>query len=138
RQGVQELRNNFNQLGLGVETGIDYPSESIGVVGSNPNPGLMMDYAIGQYDSYTAMQLVQYASTIANGGYRVKPKLVNAIHYPSTQNELSGVYQQVDTEILNEIQMTESELKRVQTGFWKVFNESGGTGYFHWANKKYR
>ena len=41
------------------------------------NPGLLLDYSIGQYDNYTPIQLVQYAATIANGGKKVQPKLVN-------------------------------------------------------------
>src|SRR5699024_10717491 len=108
---------------LGVQTGIDFPSESIGVVGSNPDPGNIMDFAIGQYDDYTAMQLAQYISTIANDGIRVKPKLVNSILYPSVEDELGGVYRQLDTETLNEIEMSAEELKRVQDGMYKVFNE---------------
>ncbi|MFB8734271.1 penicillin-binding transpeptidase domain-containing protein [Bacillus sp. SL00103] len=30
--------------------------------------GLLLDEAIGQYDTYTPLQVAQYMSTIANGG----------------------------------------------------------------------
>ena len=42
-------------------------------------PGFLLDYAIGQYDTYTPLQLAQYMSTIANGGYRMKPQIVQEI-----------------------------------------------------------
>ena len=60
-----------------MSTGIDLPNESIGQVGRTDNiPGFLLDYAIGQYDTYTPLQLAQYISTIANGGYRMKPQIV--------------------------------------------------------------
>src|SRR5690625_243453 len=138
RAGVQELRNNFQQFGLGVNTGLDFPSEGTGYVGKDPNPGLMMDFAIGQYDTYTTLQLAQYVSTIANDGYRVQPKLVKEIRYPSVDETLGAIYQYNETNILNEIEANNDYIKRVQEGFWKVFNERGGTGYHQWANKSYR
>lgn len=138
RAGVQKLRNNFQQLGLGANTGLDFPSEGTGYVGPNPNPGLMMDFAIGQYDTYTTLQLAQYVSTIANGGYRIQPKLVKEIRYPSLDDSLGSIYQHNETHVLNEIEAHQDYIKRVQNGFWRVFNESGGTGYYYWANKSYR
>ena len=41
-----------------------------------------MDIAIGQYDTYSTMQVAQYVSTIANGGYRVQPHIVKEIREP--------------------------------------------------------
>lgn len=38
--------------------------------------GKTLDLAIGQYDTYTPMQLAQYISTVANGGYRIQPHVV--------------------------------------------------------------
>lgn len=115
----QQMRNYFRQFGLGVKTGIDYPYESVGVVGdSNNNPGLLMDYAIGQYDSYTAMQLAQYVSTIANDGYRVRPHFLKEIREPGTSDEqLGSVYRTENTEVLNRIEMDQSYIDRVQQGF---------------------
>src|SRR5690606_14726354 len=60
----QEFRNYFRQFGLGGPTGVDFPYEEPGLVGkSEPNAGLLMDFAIGQYDQYTTLQLAQYVST---------------------------------------------------------------------------
>lgn len=132
------FRNQFRQFGLGSSTGIDFPSEGIGLEESDIKAGKVMDYAIGQADTYTALQLAQYVSTIANDGTRVAPKFVNSIHYPSVNDELAGVFEQNDTKIMNIIDVDENEINRVQTGFYKVFNEPGGTGYGYWANKPYK
>lgn len=138
RQGAQEMRNYFHQFGLGVKTGVDFPFESTGFVGDARLPGNLMDLGIGQYDTYTALQMVQYVSTIANGGYRVEPHLVKEIRYPSIGEELGAVYKVNHPKMLNQIDVNPDYIKRVQNGFWKVFNEAGGTGYRYWAGKSYR
>ena len=74
-EGMTKMRNYFNQLGLGVRTGIDFPFEGTGYEGVASSTGLL-DIGIGQYDTYTAMQMAQYVATIANDGYRVEPHLV--------------------------------------------------------------
>ncbi|HWJ80287.1 MAG TPA: penicillin-binding protein 2, partial [Niallia sp.] len=75
-----KMRNSFNELGLGVRTGIDLPNEMAGFKGQDTQiPGNLMFFSIGQYDTYTNMQLAQYVSTIANGGYRIQPRLLKEI-----------------------------------------------------------
>ncbi|MBQ6484280.1 MAG: penicillin-binding protein 2, partial [Carnobacterium sp.] len=63
-----KLRSYYAQFGLGVPTGIDLPGESTGLPGEQSNAGLALDFAYGQFDTYTTLQLNQYISTIANGG----------------------------------------------------------------------
>ncbi|EPR66047.1 Cell division protein [Cyclobacterium qasimii M12-11B] len=77
------MRNYYSQFGLGVKTGIDLPQESAGMQ-TTPKTvgGLILDLAIGQYDTYTPLQMAQYISVIANGGYRVQPRIVTSIHKP--------------------------------------------------------
>lgn len=138
-EAFQEMRNYFHQFGLGVKTGIDFPFEATGYVGTEAKPGLLMDYAIGQYDTFTTLQLAQYISTIANDGYRVKPYLVKEIRQPTPyENEVGPVYKSTTTQVLNRVQMDDQMIKRVQEGFRRVFQEAGGTGYRHWANKPYK
>ncbi|MGM8213716.1 peptidoglycan D,D-transpeptidase FtsI family protein [Virgibacillus sp. W0430] len=133
-----EMRSYFHQFGLGVKTGIDFPYEATGVRGTLYKPGLLMDYAIGQYDTFTTLQLAQYVSTIANDGYRVKPYFVKEIREPAIEDgELGPLYKSTNPQVLNRIQMEDSEIKRVQEGFRKVFRESGGTGARYWAGKAY-
>ncbi len=135
--GIQELRNAFNQTGLGVKTGIDYPYEATGVVGSNPIGGQVLDFAIGQYDTYTTLQLAQYVSTIANDGYRVKPHIVKDIHHPSPDKKIGSLYKSNETEVLNKMNITENEINRIQKGFRGAFQSPGGTGSRYWAGKYY-
>ncbi|RWZ60066.1 penicillin-binding protein 2 [Halobacillus fulvus] len=119
---------NFNQFGLGVETGIDFPYEATGFKGDNPGPGQVLDFSIGQYNTYTAMQLNQYVSTIANGGSRIQPRLVKEIHNPPKQGDgLGSLYKGYSPNVLNQVEMDPSYIERVQRGFYQVFHTSQGT-----------
>ncbi len=71
-----KYRSTFNEFGLGVSTGIDLPNESTGLVEAQRTSGKLLDFAIGQADLYTPMQLVQYVSTVATSGKRFAPTLV--------------------------------------------------------------
>ncbi|RFA36399.1 penicillin-binding protein [Virgibacillus dokdonensis] len=123
----QEMRNYFQQFGLGVSTGIDFPYESIGYEGPGiSSAGLLMDQAIGQYDTYTTMQLAQYVSTIANNGYRTKPHFLKEIREPSRSGkQLGSVYRSENTKVLNQIEMKQSYIERVQEGFRQAFQDGG-------------
>ncbi len=79
------MRRYFNQFGLGVKTGIDLPGEIIGWPGQSTLPGHLLDLAIGQFDVYTPIQMAQYVSTIANGGYRIQPHVVKEIREPISE-----------------------------------------------------
>lgn len=139
----QKMRNYYHQFGLGSSTGIDFPFESTGYVGpSKPGtPGIagkFMDLAIGQYDTYTTMQLAQYVSTIANDGYRLRPHLLKEAHNPAPEAEALGpVYQAQNPEVLNRLSMSDSKIKRVQNGFKLVFQSSQGTASRIFASKSY-
>jgi cell division protein FtsI/penicillin-binding protein 2 len=50
-----------------------------------------LDIAIGQFDTYTPLQLAQYVSVIANGGFRVQPRIVTSIHAPVEYAELGRI-----------------------------------------------
>ncbi|WP_112181322.1 peptidoglycan D,D-transpeptidase FtsI family protein [Paraliobacillus zengyii] len=133
----QTLRNYYNQFGLGVETGIDLPYESTGVVGDPDNGGLLLDLAIGQYDTYTTLQLAQYVSTIANDGYRVRPHIVKEVRESNaSKDSLGPVIESFDTDILNRVVMDDSYIERVQEGFKRVVSE--GTASSHWGNNEYK
>ncbi|MFD1363044.1 peptidoglycan D,D-transpeptidase FtsI family protein [Lentibacillus salinarum] len=133
----EEMRNYFGQFGLGVGTGIDFPQESTGYPGPN-EPGKILDLAIGQYDTYTTMQMAQYVSTIANGGYRVRPHFMKEIRNPVPHDEgLGPVHESFNTEYMNRIQMSDSEIERVQEGFRRVFQSPNGTASGHFADKPY-
>ncbi|WP_163970010.1 peptidoglycan D,D-transpeptidase FtsI family protein [Oceanobacillus halotolerans] len=133
----QEMRNYFRQFGLGSRTGIDFPYEATGYVGEK-TAGQLLDFAIGQYDTYTTMQLAQYVATIANDGYRVQPHFLKEVREPTSYDDkLGSVYKRNNTEVLNKVQMDQSYVERVQEGFRQVFQESGGTAASYFADKDY-
>ena len=132
------FRKSLAQFGLGVETGIDLPRESTGVIGMDRSlPGKYLDLSIGQYDNYTTLQLAQYVSTIANGGYRMKPQLVREIRDPSQAEGMGTVARGFQPEVLNRLEVTEDQLKRVQEGFIRVYHGAQGTASRSTA-KKYK
>ena len=119
-------RNTFAEFGLGVKTEIDLPNESLGYKGTNRLSGLLLDFAIGQYDTYTPIQLSQYMSTIANNGIRLKPHLLKAVFAP-TEEPLSELIYEVKPIELNKVNTDKIYLDRVKEGFRQVLM-SGGTG----------
>ncbi|KIL75308.1 Cell division protein FtsI [Bacillus badius] len=130
------MRRYFGQFGLGVRTGIDLPNEQIGFQGELTQPGLALDFSIGQFDTYTPLQLAQYVSTIANGGYRMEPHIVKEIRQPIAENgKLGPVVEEIKPEVLNRIDATPAQVKRVQQGFRMVMQSSQGTAqkYFRGA-----
>ncbi|WHX38734.1 penicillin-binding protein 2 [Mesobacillus sp. AQ2] len=132
------IRNSFASFGLGIRTGIDLPSEQTGAKGANSPVGKVLDLVIGQYDTYSNMQLAQYISTIANGGHRMQPRVVKEIREPAMNGDLVGpVYKSFSPKVLNDIDMEDQWLARVHTGFKKVMQEPGGTAYRYFGNATY-
>ena len=127
------LRYHFSQFGLGVKTGIDLPNESIGFKGTETAPGLALDIGIGQYDNYTALQMAQYISTIANGGYRMQPQILKEIREPATADEKvsNQVLYASKPVVMNRIEMSTDYINRVKEGFRQAYQDAGGTAYSH-------
>lgn len=134
---LQTMRNEYAQFGLGVPTEIDLPGEAIGYQADPDTDVKLLNLAIGQFDTYTTMQLAQYISTIANGGYRIQPRMLKEIRKPSRDGEnLGPVVEEVTPTILNRIENSEAEIKHVQEGLRRVYFGSNGTArkYFTDAN----
>jgi penicillin-binding protein A len=131
------IRNSFGQFGLGVRTGIDLPNETAGFKGPNTS-GKLLDIVIGQYDTYSAMQLAQYVSTIATKGYRIQPHIVKEIREPSLdEKELGLISKSISPKILNRVDMKEEWITRVQEGFRQVMQEPQGTAVGFFGGKEY-
>ncbi|MDQ0269457.1 cell division protein FtsI/penicillin-binding protein 2 [Cytobacillus purgationiresistens] len=139
KQGFSTIRDSFAQFGLGVRTGIDLPNEQTGFKGESTLPGFMLDLVIGQYDTYSNMQLAQYVSTIANGGNRMEPHLVKEMREPLLDNEQLGpIVQEIAPKVLNKVDGKDEWMDRVQEGFRKVTQETGGTGVVYFGKKDYK
>jgi penicillin-binding protein 3 len=112
RQAFTTIRNTFSQFGLGTLTGIDVPNETVGYIGTSTLGGHLLDFVIGQYDTYTPMQLAQYINTIANDGVRVKPRVV--IEASITNSNVTSYTNPVT--VLSTLDNVPA-IKRVQDGF---------------------
>ena len=131
------FRQTFGSFGLGTKTGIDLPGEATGYPGKETKSGLLLDFSIGQYDTYTPLQLAQYVSTIANGGYRIAPKVLKEIREPSEDGEIFGpLIQETGVTILNRINNTDAEIEQVKRGMQYVYGPSG-TARNMFAGKDY-
>ncbi|MGM7720116.1 peptidoglycan D,D-transpeptidase FtsI family protein [Metabacillus sp. Hm71] len=128
-EDFQKLRNYFAQFGLGVATGIDLPQESSGLISTPDSAGKLLDIAIGQFDTYTPLQMAQYVSVIANGGYRVQPRIVTSIHAPVEENEIGPIVVDKEPNILNRVNNTTEEIERVQQGFKLVVTSGTASAY---------
>ncbi|TVT29875.1 penicillin-binding protein 2 [Salinicoccus cyprini] len=116
------LRNGLNQFGLGVSTGIDLPNEAVGLSPDLSNsPGSYLNLSIGQYDTYSALQLSQYVSTIANGGNRVGLHMAKEVR-EGDANEAGAVLQSFNGQVLNTVRFSPAELSQIHAGFYDVFN----------------
>jgi cell division protein FtsI/penicillin-binding protein 2 len=132
------IRESFSQFGLGTRTGIDLPNEATGYKGPLKDPGFLLDLVIGQYDTYTPMQLAQYVSTIANGGYRIQPHLVKEIRSPLIENDKLGpVIKEIQPTVLNRIVLKNGWLETVQEGFRQVMQNPEGTAYSKFGGAYY-
>ena len=125
---LTKMRNEYAQFGLGVPTGIDLPGEAAGYQANPDRDVKLLNLAIGQFDTYTPMQLVQYISTIANGGYRIQPRMLKEIRKPSNDGEnLGPLVLEVTPTILNRIANTEEEINHVKEGLRRVYFGSQGS-----------
>ncbi len=139
--GFQTMRNSFAQFGLGVRTGIDLPSETLGFKGPliYSEPGRLVYFSIGQLDTYSNMQLAQYVSTIANGGKRLEPHIVKSINEPVMEkDQLGPVSIEITPKILNRLPMKEEWISRVQEGFRQVMQAPQGTATSFFGSKEYK
>lgn len=121
-------RSMYRSFGLGVKTGIDLPVESTGYSSKDKAAGNLLDFVMGQYETYTPIQLSQYVTTIANSGERLVPHLLKEVHKATDNEELGEITLKVEKKVLNKIETTEEYMNRMKQGFYAVMHASGGYG----------
>ena len=82
-----------------------------------------MNFAIGQYDTYTNMQLNQYISTVAQDGKRYKMHLLDKII------DNKGNIKEIESVILSELNVSKNYLDRVKKGLKAVISWGTGKSY---------
>ena len=131
-ESFNTYRNTLKEFGLGSKTGIDLPLESTGIKGKKDEGGLLLDLAIGQYDTYTPLELSQYIGTIASNGNRMQLHLLKKVISSKNKNTIFSY----KNNILNKVKTKDIYLNRVQEGFKEVLKPGGtGSGYI---NLKYK
>lgn len=125
KSAFDKYRNMFNEYGLGVKTNIDLPVESIGVIGDRYDSGLLLDFAIGQYDTYTPVQISSYISTIAAKGNRYQLHLLKEIRNSSNSDEIGVLKEKVEPKLIHKVKLDDKYIDRIRLGFSKVMNVTG-------------
>lgn len=79
--GKERLYESLRKFGIGQKTGIDFPGEASGIMrpGSKWGPVELATIAFGQGVTATPLQLATAMATVANGGVRMKPYIVQRI-----------------------------------------------------------
>ena len=126
---LNTYRKIFNELGLGVKSGIDLPNETEGYKGKTSNAGLLLNYSIGQYDTYSVLQLSSYVNTIINDGERLKLNLLKEVREATDSEELGKVKSSYEKKVLNTVNIDKPYFERVKEGFRSVMSGFLGRGY---------
>lgn len=129
KEAFLKYRKIFNELGLGVKTEIDLPIDGIGEIGKKTDADLFLNYVIGQYDTYTTMQLSEYISTIANKGVRVKPHLLKEVYKSDNGDELGSLMYKEEPVVINKISVKDEYINRTIEGFRDVIVNGLGKNY---------
>jgi cell division protein FtsI/penicillin-binding protein 2 len=147
-KGVEIWDKYMEQFGLGVLTGSGLPGESKGwknylidAKKSSPQSALIYS-SFGQQGRYTALQLAQYAATLASRGNRIKPQFVDQI-----KDAAGNVVQPYKPEVLNTIDFPKSYWRTIENGMALVpvqgfdnfkyhFNRKTGTSQQDIAGKR--
>lgn len=126
---LNTYRKIFNELGLGVKSGIDLPNETEGYKGKTSNAGLLLNYSIGQYDTYSVLQLSSYVNTVVNNGERLKLNLLKEVREATDSEELGKVKSSYEKQVLNTVDIDKVYFERVKEGFKSVMSGFLGRGY---------
>jgi len=120
-KGVEIWDSYMKQFGLGVTTGSGLPGESKGdanylkEVKKGSAQSALIYASFGQQGRYTALQLAQYAATLASHGKRMKPQFVDQI-----QDASGNVVQPYQPEVLNTIEFPDSYWNTIEKGMLQV------------------
>lgn len=110
----EEVRSFISQYGLGSSTGIDVDNETTGIKGSGTDPGLYIDLANGQYDTYTNLQQTQYAATIESLGTRYRINYIHKIVKPAVDTQEDRLIYEESPEVLNVVDISKEDAEHVR------------------------
>ena len=115
-------RDMLASFGLGVKTGIDLPGETTGIIGSKVADDLLLNLAIGQYDTYTPIEVLQYINSMASGS-RLELSIMKEI------KNGDDVILENEINVLNDVDLDEEYLDRIREGLKLVLSKGTGKIY---------
>ena len=118
-------RDMLSSYGLGIITGIDLPNEKPGLKGNIISDDLLLNLAIGQYDTYTPIELFNYINTLAIKGKRISPSLVDEI-----KNNDFLIYKN-NHDVVDNVQISNDDFNQIHKGFYEVMNNGTGLGFMN-------
>ena len=131
KSAFTKLRNAAGELGLGVKTGIDLPYEAAtGPREEEDTAGKLLDFSIGQYDTYTPLQLAVYASTLANKGVKVQPHLYKSSYKTDTSGEIVTLNTHKKKVMDDVSEGNEDAFNQIQAGMKAVVTYGTAAGSF--------
>ena len=133
RMGIDTIADYAKQFGLGQETGIELPSERLGIVPSTTwkqkakgqpwFPGETISASIGQgYVTVTPIQMASVIGTIANDGLAFKPRIVKALLERDT-----GQRQDFEPALRGRLSVKPATIKLIKDALAGVVQEGTGT-----------
>ncbi|MCL2559625.1 MAG: penicillin-binding transpeptidase domain-containing protein [Turicibacter sp.] len=122
-------RDFFAQVGLGSSTGIELQNEATGFVAQERSFHELLFFAIGQADTYTAMQLAQFAGVIATSGNRMQLQIVQNIYMPGDEGEERQLVRGFEPNLLNQIELTDRQWSNIHEGHRQAVQHNLGTGF---------
>ena len=122
-------RDTLGSYGLGKKTEIDLDNEELGIISNKKTDDLLLNLSIGQYDTYTPIEVSQYINTVANNGYRIKPSLMKEIV------DINGnVIKKNNSLVLDKVDLDDKYKSRIKEGLRNVSLYGTGSSYI---DKKY-
>ena len=131
--GIDRIHKWATQLGIGVESGIDLPNEVTGIMPSSQwklerfgerwYPGETISVSIGQGAvSVTPVSMAVMMATLANGGVRVTPHLLQAV------DDGRGWRDVPPPSPRSNVTLKPDTLHAIRNGLWRVVNAAGTGG----------
>ena len=79
--GQEKYADYLKKFGLGNTTGVELPNESAGSVPDLEqwSGGTFANLPIGQGQSWTTLQMASVYQTLANGGERIEPRIIDSV-----------------------------------------------------------
>ncbi|MDU4728473.1 peptidoglycan D,D-transpeptidase FtsI family protein [Corynebacterium kefirresidentii] len=87
--GQEKYAKYLEKFGLGNTTGVELPNESAGSVPDLEqwSGGTFANLPIGQGQSWTTLQMASVYQTLANGGERIEPRIIDSVKGPDGKEE---------------------------------------------------